>query len=321
MGNRGSPGATVEWGCPGLHLLKWPVAGALCDVSDHLLLSFIVRASWRVHAAEVSRCSRKTVTSMLSDSLDCPRLQLHRGYLIVRHLPRQSIRNGSKTSSQGSVNSRIALRLWSMCPCEDDKEDNALGYYVGEYVSTATAEDGWVLFFGRKRDGACAYCCKCEGYALFVELSLSAFVVKGLDLLLEGRNPNVVNAGPEPDVVNARPEADAEPKPNAGPKPNAVNTGPEPDAGPKPKAGPKPNAVNAGSIGKCKKCKSKGHAERRASDHAVRLSVSKKLVSISLAWECGSALGPQLALPWRKGEGRRSPAREGWHDLPVMWGG
>ncbi|OWM68441.1 hypothetical protein CDL15_Pgr026985 [Punica granatum] len=63
-----------------------------------------------------------------------------------------------------------------------------------------------------------------------------------------------------------------------------------------------------------------GHTERRASDHAVRLSVSKKLVSVSLAWEGGSALGPQLALPWRKGEGRRWPAREGCHDSPVMRG-
>ncbi|PKI63927.1 hypothetical protein CRG98_015708 [Punica granatum] len=63
------------------------------------------------------------------------------------------------------------------------------------------------------------------------------------------------------------------------------------------------------------------HAERCASDHTVRLSVSKKLVSVSLAWEGGLALGPQLALPWRKGEGRRWPAREGWHDSPVMRGG
>ncbi|PKI64313.1 hypothetical protein CRG98_015300 [Punica granatum] len=29
---------------------------------------------------------------------------------------------------------------------------------------------------------------------------------------------------------------------------------------------------------------------------------------------------PNLALPWRKSEGRRWPAREGWHDSPVMWG-
>ncbi|OWM85753.1 hypothetical protein CDL15_Pgr023686 [Punica granatum] len=92
-------------------LWKWPVAGALCDVSDHLLLFFAVHASWRVHAAEVTGCSRKTVASMLSDSLNCPSLWLHRGYLIVEHLPRQSIRKGSETSSRGSVNSRIVLRL------------------------------------------------------------------------------------------------------------------------------------------------------------------------------------------------------------------
>ncbi|OWM75192.1 hypothetical protein CDL15_Pgr003898 [Punica granatum] len=42
---------------------------------------------------------------------------------------------------------------------------------------------------------------------------------------------------------------------------------------------------------------------------------------VSLAWEGWSALGPQLALPWRKGAGRRWPAREGWHDSPVIWGG
>ncbi|PKI60721.1 hypothetical protein CRG98_018882 [Punica granatum] len=51
------------------------------------------------------------------------------------------------------------------------------------------------------------------------------------------------------------------------------------------------------------------------------LSVSKKLVSVSLTWEGGSALGPQLALSWRKGEGRRWSTREGWHDSPVMQGG
>ncbi|OWM82721.1 hypothetical protein CDL15_Pgr014209 [Punica granatum] len=99
-------------------LWKWPVAGALYDVSDHLLLFFTVSTSWRVYAIEANGCSRKTVASMLSDSLNCPCLWLHRGYLIVEHLPCQSIRKGSETSSRGSVNSRIALRLWSMCPCE-----------------------------------------------------------------------------------------------------------------------------------------------------------------------------------------------------------
>ncbi|OWM76972.1 hypothetical protein CDL15_Pgr011697 [Punica granatum] len=51
------------------------------------------------------------------------------------------------------------------------------------------------------------------------------------------------------------------------------------------------------------------------------LSVNKKLVSVSLTWESGSALGPQLALPWRKGEGLKWSTREGWHDSPVMRGG
>ncbi|PKI37485.1 hypothetical protein CRG98_042147 [Punica granatum] len=65
----------------------------------------------------------------------------------------------------------------------------------------------------------------------------------------------------------------------------------------------------------------RGHAERCVSDHAVMLSVRKKLASVSLAWEGGSALRPRLALPWKKGEGRRWPAREGWHDSPVVRGG
>ncbi|PKI58783.1 hypothetical protein CRG98_020842 [Punica granatum] len=76
-----------------------------------------------------------------------------------------------------------------------------------------------------------------------------------------GWGPKVVNAGlrsnaglkpksgAELDAVNAGAEPDAGPDPNAvnaGPKPDAVNTGLEPDA------------VNACSIGKCKRCKSKG---------------------------------------------------------------
>ncbi|OWM89283.1 hypothetical protein CDL15_Pgr008274 [Punica granatum] len=50
-------------------------------------------------------------------------------------------------------------------------------------------------------------------------------------------------------------------------------------------------------------------------------SVSKKLVPVSLTWEGGSALGPRLVLPWRKGEGRKWPARESGHDSSVMRGG
>ncbi|OWM91295.1 hypothetical protein CDL15_Pgr000239 [Punica granatum] len=59
--------------------VKWPVVGAWCDVSDHLLLFFTARASWRVHAVETIGYSRKMVASMLSDSLDCPCFRLHRG--------------------------------------------------------------------------------------------------------------------------------------------------------------------------------------------------------------------------------------------------
>ncbi|PKI56805.1 hypothetical protein CRG98_022763 [Punica granatum] len=51
------------------------------------------------------------------------------------------------------------------------------------------------------------------------------------------------------------------------------------------------------------------------------LSISKKLVSVTLTWEGGSALGPQLALPWRKGEDRGWSTRKGWHNSPVVRGG
>ncbi|PKI42002.1 hypothetical protein CRG98_037620 [Punica granatum] len=44
----------------------------------------------------------------------------------------------------------------------------------------------------------------------------------------------------------------------------------------------------------------------------------KKLAMVSQAWEGRSALGLRLALPWRKGEGCRWPAREGWHDSSVV---
>ncbi|PKI47441.1 hypothetical protein CRG98_032150 [Punica granatum] len=101
IGNRGCLARMLNGNAPVL----------ICEVAR-------VRASWRVHAVEATGYSRKMVASMLSDSLDCPCFRLHRGYLIVGHLPRQSIRKGSETSSQGSVNSCIALRLWSMCPCD-----------------------------------------------------------------------------------------------------------------------------------------------------------------------------------------------------------
>ncbi|OWM66814.1 hypothetical protein CDL15_Pgr027002 [Punica granatum] len=152
------------------------------------------------------------------------------------------------------------------------------------------------------------------------------------------QNLKAVNAGPGPESSKCRAEARCRAKaqkwgrnPKASMKPDAVNVGPEPDAGPKPDAGPepdarlKPNTVNACSIRKYNRCKSKvdaqGLAERCASDHAVMLSVSKKLVSVSLTWKGGLALGPQLALPWRKGEGRRWSTREGWHDSPVIQDG
>ncbi|PKI57883.1 hypothetical protein CRG98_021722 [Punica granatum] len=168
---------------------------------------------------------------------------------------------------------------------------------------------------------------------------------------MQGQSPKAVDAGPEPD---AGPKLDMV---NAGPKPDAVNMGPEPDAGLKPDVGQKPKSgaeARCGAKARCRKCgagarcragarcskcgagarcragtrcragapcNAWGHAKRCASDHAVMVSVSKKLVSVSLTCEGGSALGLQLALPWRKGEDRRWSTREGWHDSPVMRGG
>ncbi|PKI57877.1 hypothetical protein CRG98_021716 [Punica granatum] len=138
---------------------------------------------------------------------------------------------------------------------------------------------------------------------------------------MRGRSPKAVNAGPGPKSSKCRTEArcgveaqkwgrspmkgqspkvgsepDAGPKPNVGPEPNAVNAGLEPDVGAKPDVGPEPNAVNAGSIGMCKKCESKdawGHAEGCASDHAVTLSVRKKLVLVNFAWEASKRIEPE----------------------------
>ncbi|PKI73201.1 hypothetical protein CRG98_006399 [Punica granatum] len=104
---------------------------------------------------------------------------------------------------------------------------------------------------------------------------------------MPGRSPKV---GPKPDAVNAGPEPDARSEPDVGPEPNAVNAGSKPDGGPKPKSRLKPNAGPKPNSG----------AEARCS---------------------GSALGPQLALPWRKGEDRGWSTREGRHDSPVMRGG
>ncbi|PKI73147.1 hypothetical protein CRG98_006458 [Punica granatum] len=128
-----------------------------------------------------------------------------------------------------------------------------------------------------------------------------------------GRGPKAVNAGPRPDAgPKLKSGAEAQKwgrspmrgrNAKAGPKLDAVNAGPEPDAR------PKAHAVNVCSIRKCNRCKSK-----------VMFSVSKKLVSVSLTWEGESALDPQLALPWRKGEGRRWSTCEGWHDSPIMRG-
>ncbi|OWM83045.1 hypothetical protein CDL15_Pgr005074 [Punica granatum] len=131
-----------------------------------------------------------------------------------------------------------------------------------------------------------------------------------------GRGPKAVNAGPRPDAgPKLKSGAEAQKwgrspmrgrNAKAGPKLDAVNAGPEPDARPKAHA----SLVDA-----------QGLAKRCASDHAVMFSVSKKLVSVSLTWEGESALDPQLALPWRKGEGRRWSTCEGWHDSPIMRGG
>ncbi|PKI49705.1 hypothetical protein CRG98_029950 [Punica granatum] len=62
-----------------------------------------------------------------------------------------------------------------------------------------------------------------------------------------------------------------------------------------------------------------GQVERCALDHTLMLSVKKKLVLVNLAWEGGSALGPRLALSWRKGEDHRWSTRKSLHESLVMW--
>ncbi|PKI63555.1 hypothetical protein CRG98_016073 [Punica granatum] len=73
----------------------------------------------------------------------------------------------------------------------------------------------------------------------------------------------------------------------------------------------------------CDLCGGKMRGVTRRDVHlpVVALSVRKKLVLVSFAWEGGSALGPRLALSWKKGEGRKWPARKGRHDSPVVRGG
>ncbi|PKI59958.1 hypothetical protein CRG98_019652 [Punica granatum] len=131
---------------------------------------------------------------------------------------------------------------------------------------------------------------------------------------MQGRNPKV-NAGPEPDVrpkpnaVNVGLESDTGPELDVGPEPNAVNAGPEPDAvnaGLELDVGPEPDAVNAGP-------------EPDAVNPGPN-PMHKKLVSVSLTWEGGSALDSQHVSPWRKGEDRGWSTREGWHDSLVMRG-
>ncbi|PKI43827.1 hypothetical protein CRG98_035778 [Punica granatum] len=154
-------------------------------------------------AAEVTGCSRKTIASMLSDSLDCPRLRLHRGYLIIRHLHRQSIRKGFETSSRGIVNSRNALRLWGIC----GKKYGVVPWEKSLFVPPAThgvprAVDICFRESGHHYSGVSAttmevdeihsliggmtvlVCDRELGHALLVELSLPVFAVEGLDLLL-----------------------------------------------------------------------------------------------------------------------------------------
>ncbi|PKI65841.1 hypothetical protein CRG98_013745 [Punica granatum] len=166
--------------------------------------------------------------------------------------------------------------------------------------------------------------------------------------------PNAVNAGPKSNVVNAGSKSNAVnvgPESDAGPKPIVVNAGLKPDAepkvGPNLNAGPKPDVVNAGLIGKCKNCESKdaqGLAEICAFDHAVMLSVSKKLVSVSLTWEevktagglpaivgitrlsCGVGGRDELGF-WSQhislwgSEDCGWSTREGWHNSPIVRGG
>ncbi|OWM63170.1 hypothetical protein CDL15_Pgr009395 [Punica granatum] len=102
-----------------------------------------------------------------------------------------------------------------------------------------------------------------------------------------------------------------------GRSPKAVNAGPEPNVG------PEPNAVNESLIGKCKKCESKdawGHAEGCVSDHAVTLSVRKKLV-VRGGWPGWTASGHSIS---RYGEVKTAgglPAKVGTTRLSCGVGG
>ncbi|PKI41621.1 hypothetical protein CRG98_037989 [Punica granatum] len=162
--------------CPGYEWSRLPrrmqmmlVASVLHDLRPRLcLVALALCASWRVRGVEVVGCSRKTVASMLSDSLDCLRLRLRRGYLIVGHLYRQSIRKGSETSSRGSVNLRIAFRLRPTFPVKDDKVDDVLGDCSVEYALMVTTDSGVGPFFCRRCDCASNPLAGGLGHALFV---------------------------------------------------------------------------------------------------------------------------------------------------------
>ncbi|OWM72776.1 hypothetical protein CDL15_Pgr024828 [Punica granatum] len=139
---------------------------------------------------------------------------------------------------------------------------------------------------------------------------------------MPGRSPKV---GPKPDAVNAGPEPDARSEPDVGPEPNAVNAGSKPDGGPKPKSRLKPNAgpkPNSGAEARCSYLLIENFLQwekKTMKEHELfRISMQE---CREANWPGGSALGPQLALPWRKGEDRGWSTREGRHDSPVMRGG
>ncbi|PKI56804.1 hypothetical protein CRG98_022762 [Punica granatum] len=209
-----------------------------------------VRASWKVHVAEVAGCSRKTVASMLSDSLNCHRLRLRRGYLIVGHLPRQI---------GGDDGGRVGPILWSevrRCLC--------LLLQVGGLCSVCGAVTsglcsgkirlasriiGWMnlnpsqFWISDEPDSS-----KCD-----VSKLRSSKCRAGAHK--QGQNPNAVNVGPELDIG---------PEPKSGAEALCSKCGPEPDAG------PKPNAVKCGAGARCRaeaqcsKCGAEARCEAEA---------------------------------------------------------
>ncbi|PKI38931.1 hypothetical protein CRG98_040703 [Punica granatum] len=232
----------------------------------------------------------QVVPNCLDDVFSCP-LCLRKGVPHRRTPPSSKYKERVRDKFLGKRELVHRSSLGQYAPVKDDKEDNALGDYTGEYVPGArlwecikakeslkkTAHVAPVFSWQRRRRTGGTHSLVRSATALMPTVVVNAGpepdVVNAGFQNLEAVNakpePNAINAGPEPNVglkpnaVNAGPKLDVGSEPdavNAGSEPDAINVGPEPDtidAGLKPDVGPEPNAVNAVSIGKCKKCKTK----------------------------------------------------------------